>query len=346
MKIEKQLPVTTALDPRASAQVPLPEPPLGARPARASRPHAKRASEALNRQESGFNLQLNQQLSSMQAAEQYLSELSVPLSALKLNVSHQLSSPAANEREAITRRLEKLTDLLKGRSKLAGESLDATLKLRLNEPLRSRFSLQGLESIDAIQRAGQETLIVTAGRTFAEPIALVFEAGMNTEQILRRLNSSLGQAGIRAELDPDGALKFSAPEKDWAKMKDLVRIQGEGKLFAKGSFTKVSSQEEVFGGFIADSKQGSPRELRQLLDSVVASLERITSLREQLGQRQADVREFLARQESQDETNWARTFAEAVFNLQTSKPSQYALVSHTVLAQANLTRFAVVSLLS
>lgn len=353
MKIEKQLPVTTvldprtsALDPRASAQAPLPEAPLSARPAREARPQANRAPETLNRKESGFSLQLNQQLSSMQAAEHYLSELSTPLSGLKLNLSHQLTSPTANEREAISRRLGKLTELLEGRSKLAGESLDATLKLRLNEPLRSRFSLQGLESINTLQRAGQETLIVTAGRAFAEPIAVVLEEGMNTEQILRRLNGSLGQAGIRAELDQDGALKFSAPEKDWAKMKDLLRIQGEGKLFAKGSFTKVSSQEEAFGSFLANAKQDSPRDLRNLLDSVVGSLERVTSLREQLSQRQADVRDFLADQESQDETNWARTFAEAVFNVQTSKPSQYALVSQTVVAQANLTRFAVVSLLS
>jgi hypothetical protein len=346
MKIEKQLPITTALDPRASARTPLPEQPTATKPAREARPQTNRTPETLNHKESGFSLQLNQQLSSMQAADHYLGELSAQLSALKLHLSRQLSSATPAERDAIGRRLVKLNDLLKERSKLSGESLDATLKLRLNEPLRSRFSLQGLESIDAIQRAGQETLIATAGHAFAEPIAVVLEEGMNTEQILRRLNGSLGQAGIRAELDQDGALKFSAPEKDWAKMKDQLRIQGEGKLFPKGSFSKVSSHDDAFGEFPSDIKQGSQRELRQLLESVVTSLDRVNALRDQLSQRQADVREFLARQESLDETNWASTFAEAVFNLQARKPTQFAVISQTVIAQANLTRFAVVSLLS
>lgn len=347
MKIEKQLPVTTALDPRTSTQVPLSDQPVKARTVREPQPHSNRTPEILNHKESGFSIQLNQQLSSMQAADHYLGELSVQLSALKLNISRQLSNAQSNhERDAINRRLEKLHNLQKERSKLSGDSLDATLKLRLNEPLRSRVSLQGLESIDAIQHAGQETLIFTAGRSFAEPIAVVLEDGMNTEQILRRLNGSLGQAGIRAELDQDGALKFSVPEKDWAKMKDQLRIQGEGKLFAKGNFTKVGSHEDVFGSFPLDINQDSQRKLRQLLESVVTSLDRVTALREQLSQRQADVREFLARQENLDEQNWARTFADAVFNLQMRKPSQYAVVSQTVIAQANLTRFAVVSLLS
>lgn len=354
MKIEKQLPVTTALDPRAptydpraTTHAPLPEQSSKARPAREPLLQNNRPAETLNHKESGFSLQLNQQLSSMQAADHYLGELSVQLSALKLNISRQLSNAQSNqERDTINRRLEKLNELLKERSKLSGESLDATLKLRLNEPLRSRFSLQGLESIDAIQRSGQETLIFTAGRAFAEPIAVVLEDGMNTEQILRRLNGSLGQAGVRAELDQEGALKFSVQEKDWVKMKEQLRIQGEGKLFAKGNFTKVGSHEDAFGEFPADINQGSQRELRQLLESVVASLDRVTALREQLSQRQADVREFLARQENLDEQHWARTFADAVFNLQMRKPSQYAVVSQTVIAQANLTRFAVVSLLS
>ena len=57
-------------------------------------------------------------------------------------------------------------------------------------------------------------------------------------------------------------------------------------------------------------------------------------------------KEFLAQQESQDEKQWALNFAGAVFDTQGRKASRYSVVAQTVIAQAQLTRFAVVSLLS
>lgn len=347
MKIDKQLPVTTVLDPRSRSQAQLPDSPIVPR----------RASDAPTRESSGmekplskgagFSLQLNQQLSSMQSAERYLSELSDQLSALKLNLSRQISSPqSTGERENIARSLQQLNSLLEQRAKRSGESLDATFKLRLNEPLRSRFSLQGLESIETVQRSGKEILLFSAGRHLSEPVAVVLDDGMSDEQVLRRFNGSLGQAGIRAELDQEGALKFSAPEADWQQIKQHLRVQGEGKLFSKAAATPVASHDDGLLAFPTELGQDTFRELRQLLDSVVSALDRVGALRDQLSQRQADVREFLARQESQDEKQWALGFASSVFDQRGRKSSGYSVVSQTVLAQANLTRFAVVSLLS
>ncbi len=347
MKIDKQLPVTTVLDPRSRSQAQLPDSPIVQR--RATEARASEAS-GVDKQLSkgaGFSLQLNQQLSSMQSAERYLSELSDQLSALKLSLSRQISSPqSASERENISRTLQQLNSLLDQRAKRSGGSLDATFKLRLNEPLRSRFSLQGLESIDAVQRSGKETLLFSAGRYMSEPLAVIIEDGMSEEQVLRRFNNSLGQAGIRAELDQDGALKFSAPEGDWQNIKQQLRIQGEDKLFRKVSTAPVASYDDGMLAFPVEVSQDTFRELRQLLDSVVSALERVGALREQLNQRQADVRDFLARQESQDEKRWALAFASSVFDHRGRKSLGYSQVSQTVLAQANLTRFAVVSLLS
>jgi hypothetical protein len=347
MKIDKQLPLTTALEPNARAQTPWPNAPETARPPRQRATENRSAEKYPNAKESGFSLQLNQQLSSMQSAEQYLRELSNQLSALKLNISRQLSSPQTSaERESIEQTMRQVNTLLEQRSKLSGESLDATFKLRLNEPLRSHFSIQGLESIEAIQRSGNETLLFNATRTLPEPVAVVLEEGMSEEQILRRFNSSLGSAGIRAELNQDGALKFSAPEQSWQALKVQLKVQGEGKLFAKGAFNPISSHEDGLQSFDIDLKNGSARELRQLLDSVVATLDRVSSLREQLSQRQADVREFLARQESLDEQQWALNFANAVFSRNARASASYGAQAQTVVAQAQLTRFAVVSLLS
>lgn len=346
MKIDKQNPVTNALDTRAQ-----PRPQVAT--ASASRQAAQEPPARETRTpksaggSKGFNLQLNQQLSSMQAADRYLGDLSEQLSTLKLSISRQLSAPqSASERETIAHHLQQANSLLAERSKRSGQSLDANFKLRLNEPLRSRFTIDGLESLETIQHAGKETLLFTAGRALPEPVALVLDEGMSEEQILRRLNSSFGSVGIRAELDPDGALKFSMPENDWQLFKEQLKVKGEGKLFPALGNGIAPTTEDGFLALSAALTQESFRELRQLLDSVVTALDRISSLRQHISLRQEDVREFLAQQESQDEKQWALNFAGAVFDIQGRKASNYAVVTQTVVAQAQLTRFAVVSLLS
>ncbi|WP_346770505.1 hypothetical protein [Pseudomonas sp. 273] len=79
---------------------------------------------------------------------------------------------------------------------------------------------------------------------------------------------------------------------------------------------------------------------------MIDALDRIGTLRDQLRQRQGEIREFLARQADRDEQQWAQDYAASVFNLVRDSGSSYAAVTRTVVAQANLSRFAVVSLLS
>lgn len=345
MKVDKQLPVTTLLDSRTRAQTALPDVPVVRREATARNADTVTVEHSLGKG-AGFNLQLNQQLSAMQSTERYLGDLSDQLSALKLQLSRQLASPqTSGERAAIQQSVQQLNSLLDQRAKRSGDSLDATLKLRLNEPLRSRFKVEGLESLAQVRLAGKETLVFSAGRYFSEPVAVVLDESLSDEQILRRFNSSLGQAGIRAELDADGALKFSAPEQQWQALRTQLRVQGEGTLFAAQS-APVISHEDGLQAFTLEPAQDPVRALRELLDSVVSALSRVQTLREQLHQRQADVRDFLARQDSQDEKQWALGFASSVFSPTGRRQSSYAAVAQTVLAQAHLTRFAVVSLLS
>ncbi len=352
MKIDKQVPVTTSLDTRSLPQVPFRDPATAtpSSPANTTpRPNsdASRASGQFQSKDSGFSLQLNQQLTSMQSADHYLSTLAEQLAALKLNLSRQISSPQANaEKENVSRSLEQVNALLEQRSALSGGSLDATFRLRLMEPLRSHFRLEGLDSVAAIQQSGRETLVFVAGRALPEPLTVALDDGMSEEQVLRNFNSGLGAAGIRAELNQNGELKFSAPEQDWHKIAPQLKVRGEGKLYEAGAFNPVVSQEEGLHGFEFDPQTDSLRDLRQLLDSVVSALDRVSALREQIAQRQQDVSDFLARQESQDEQAWALNFARTVFKQNTHTASSYAVLSQTVLAQAQLTRFEVVSLLS
>lgn len=343
MKIGKQLPAVSAINPQERREALLREAPASLR---AGAPAETTHTETTTSKSTSFSLQLNQQLSSMQSADSYLGDLQTRLSQLKLSLSRQISTPQPDGEDSIRQSVQQVGELLKERSQRSGNSLDATLKLRLTEPVRSRFSLQGLESLENIRQSGRETLLFSGGRQLAEPVAVVLDDEMSDEQILRRFNGSLGQAGIRAELDQNGELKFSAREADWQKLKDQLAVQGEGKLFDKGKYVRVQSHEDQLLSFPEELQLDSFRELRRLLDSVVAGLDKVTSLREQLSNRQKEIREFLARQAHADEKQWAMDFSRSVFTLMQRSPSSYAAVTQTVVAQATISRFAVVSLLS
>ncbi|MCQ4233674.1 hypothetical protein NAV31_08190 [Pseudomonas stutzeri] len=343
MKIGKQLPAVSPASPQERRQVLVPEAPVTSRRAAASE---SAIAEAGQRKSTSFSLQLNQQLSSMQTAESYLADLHNRLSQLKLSLSRELGAPSqAAGQDAIREQFQQVDELLQQRSRRSGNTLDANLKLRLNEPVRSRFSLQGLDSLDTIRQSGRETLLFSGGRQLAEPVAVVLDDNLSDEQILRRFNVTLGNAGIRAELDQHGQLKFSARESDWQQLKGQLAVQGEGKLFAKGA-QRLASEEERALSLPAEPQLDSLRELRRLLDSVVSGLDKVTALREQLSQRQREIREFLARQADADEQQWALEFARELYELMQRSPSSYAAVTQTVVAQANIGRFAVVSLLS
>lgn len=343
MKIGRQLPGVTSINPQERREV---QPRTAPASLRSGVPSEAPAAETSASKSTSFSLQLNQQLSSMQSADNYLGDLQTRLSQLKLSLSRQISSPPPNGEEVVRQAVQEVDALLKERSKRSAKSLDANFKLRLTEPVRSRFSLQGLESLEKIRQSGSETLLFSGGRQLAEPVAVVLDDEMSDEQILRRFNGSLGQAGIRAELDQDGELVFSAREGDWEKLKPQLAVQGEGKLFPKGKYAHLPSQDEQLLSFPEELQLDSFRELRRMLDSVVASLDKVTALREQLSNRQQEIREFLARQAHADEKKWAMDFSRSVFNLMQRSPSSYAAVTQTVVAQATISRFAVVSLLS
>ncbi|MBM7059119.1 hypothetical protein JQX08_00195 [Pseudomonas sp. UL073] len=346
MKVDNQFPAVSAIEPQERRQTQ--NDTQVARTRKAARAPVPQAapSERSAGKSASFNIQLNQQLSSMQSAESYLGELADRLGQLKLSLGRELSSAQGVDRQGLKQQIKDANQMLAERAERSGNSLDATLKLRLHEPVRARFTLQGLESISDVQRAGKETLLFSGGRKLAEPAAVVLDEQMSEQQILRRFNASLGQAGIRAELEQGGTLKFSARESDWQQLKGQLAVQGEGKLFPHGQATRVQSDEEQLVKLPAEAQVDNQRELRRMLDNVINALDKIASLREQLGHRQEEIREFLARQAEQNEQQWAAEYASSVFNLMRDSGSSYAAVTQTVVAQANISRFAVVSLLS
>lgn len=345
MKIETQQPLVTQIDTpgrnrteiqRAPAEARLPQPIAQDKAPRQQAGHAR----------SGYSLQLNRQLTSIQSADSYLTDLASRLDQLKLTLSRQLANPQANEQQELSRNLAKLSRLLAERNTRSGGSLDGNLKLSLNEPARTRFRLPGLDSIYALQAAGSETLIIKAGRRQSEPAVVALDQNLHPEQLLRRFNNALAPAGIRSELDAEGQLVFTSRDSDWQRVQAGVAVQGEGVLFPADQFTEVQPEEEAVLKVAEGTSLHSVAQQRSMLDKVVKVLDRINLLREQLNQRKQEIREFLAQQSEQQDQEWAADYVQSVFGLMQSSLSSYAAVTQTVVAQANLNRFAVVNLLS
>lgn len=293
------------------------------------------------------SLQLNQQLSSVQSAHRYLTQVTEHLLGFKRDLGRSLqgASAGAASAESISRSVTRLNDLLDNRSRLSGASLDAQLSLSLDEPLRSRFVIKGLESLPAVQASGSETLLFNAGRTLSGPIAVVLDDNMSDGQLLRRFNISLAQVGLHAEVNDASQLHFSASESQWQKLKGQMSVQGEDKLFDKGRFSPLQIREENLLGAPLEVPQSGRAPLRQLFDTVDHGLRRINGVVEQLNVRQARARDQLGRQESPEEKRWAHDFAGRVFDTDGRHGAGFSRVAQVVLSQANLSRHRVSGLL-
>ena len=296
----------------------------------------------------GLSLQLNQQSSSIQSAHLYLTQVTEHLSHFKRDLGRSLNSPGKStlDNETLTRSVKRLNDLLENRSRLSAASVDAQLSLNLDQPLRSRFTIQGLESLNQVQASGSETLLFSAGRHMPGPIAVVLDDDMSNSQILRRFNTSLAQAGLHAEVTDEAQLRFSAAEAQWGKLKGQMAIQGEGKLFVGASFTPVQSKEENLLGAPLIAPQNIGRtELRQLLDTVDKGLVRVNGVIEQLNQRQGHAKEQIGRHENKDEKRWAHDFAGRVFEQGAGQGNDYVRMAQWVQCQVNVSRHRVVGLM-
>lgn len=292
-------------------------------------------------------LELNRQQSSMQSAQAYLAQLATHLNAFRRDLGRALDGPAigANDNAAIASAVTRLNELLDNRSRLSGASLDAHLDVNFDEPQRSRFSIEGLESLQGIQASGSETLLFNAGRHLPGPMAVVLDDNMSDMQTLRRFNVGLAPAGLHVRLEDGGRLQFSAVESRWDKLKGQVSVQGEDKLFAKGGFTPIHTQEDNLLGTPLPMPRDDRADLRPLLDIASQGLQRINGVIGQLDQRQAQVLDQLERRESNEQRRWAHDFASRAFARDDS-PAQFKRVAQVVLAQSHVSRHTVLGLLA
>ncbi|CAN7538079.1 hypothetical protein LJR122_003800 [Massilia sp. LjRoot122] len=204
-----------------------------------------------------------------QQAIDYLERVASQLEALKADLSAKITGRSDPARQ-IEARSQQLASALESRRKQAGGGVDAQLGFRDGQPAMTRFRIRGFD-LAALQSAGQQTYAFSVGSSGGPQLTATIEAGMTPEEIAARLDRTLSPVNVRVALDNQQQLVFSAPEAEWAGMKDAIAISGRGR---------VDVAEDPAGLAPEQWNIGNPDALRQSLREVVQALARVRRAQE------------------------------------------------------------------
>jgi len=199
-----------------------------------------------------------------QQALDYLERVASQLEALKADLSAKISGRSDPARQ-IEARSQQLASALEARRKQGGGGVDAQLNFSDGQPAMTRFRIRGFD-VAALQSGGQQTYAFSVGGSGGPQLTATIEPGMTPQEIAARLDRTLSPVKVRVSLDNQNQLVFSAPEGDWAGIKDAIAISGRGR---------VDVQEDPAGLAPEQWKIGDPDALRQSLREVVQALARV-----------------------------------------------------------------------
>lgn len=199
-----------------------------------------------------------------QQAVDYLERVASQLEALKADLSAKISGRADPARQ-IAARSQQLGSLLEARRKQAGGGVDAQLGFSDGQAAMTRFRIRGFD-LAALQAGSQQTYAFSVGSNGGPQLSATIEPGMTPEEIAARLDRTLSPVKVRVALDDKGQLVFSAPESEWAGIKDAIAISGRGRVDANEDPASLAPQQWDIG---------DPDALRQSLREVLQALARV-----------------------------------------------------------------------
>lgn len=182
----------------------------------------------LSRRPVRYNIQLNQQLTTLQQADKYLADTET----LLLNYRHQGS------KRGDTRALQQH---IHQRAALSGGTIDRQLTATLQHTARISFTVP--ESGALLNNPQGETLLFALGEGKAQLAAVTLPPQATQAQTLAHLNTALGKFGIHAQAT-DGQCRFQVDESRWEAVSQSLRVRGEGKRFAQDAWTVLNARAE------------------------------------------------------------------------------------------------------
>ncbi|MGB7800215.1 hypothetical protein [Buttiauxella sp.] len=276
-----------------------------------------------------YNVQLNQQLTAVQQADNYLSQVESQLLQLRYAASHGSRRGELSQEAART-----LTTLLNDRPQLSAGTVDRHLAVNPEQTAQVHFTLPAAQRL--LQNDESETLIFSLAGQRREMVAVSLEAGATPRQDVMRLNQGLGRFGVHATLDKQQSLVFRVDETHWPQISSQLSVRGEGKRFSANEFTALIARPEPAVTDSLSQLAQQPGAMREFQGEVQQALEQLTQQRGKLYSHQDNVRRRINEMATQYQPRQALEHAQALrLHLQTSH-QDYAATARALGAQANL----------
>lgn len=285
-----------------------------------------------------YNVQLNQQLTSVQQADHYLSQVESELLQLRYAVSHGVQRGDATQEAARC-----LSKLLSERTQLSAGTVNRHLAMDPEQAAQVHFTLPAAQRL--LQSDESETLIFSLVGVRREMVAVSLQAGDTPRQDVMRLNQGLGRFGIHASLDKQQTLALRVDETQWQQVSSQLSVRGEGKRFSASEFTALLARPEPA---VTDTLSQLALQLGLLREShgdVQQALEQVTRQRGQLYTHQDNVRRRINEMATQYRPTEALEHARALREHLHNSHQDYAATARALGAQANLRQGTVSNLL-
>jgi len=247
--------------------------------ARASAPEVTSARNAfpeaalISRRPMRYNVQLNQQLTAVQQADNYLAKTETQL--LQLRQASVRGGDISVQENALQKHLSR-------RTQLSGGTINRHLTASLEQKSTVNFTLLGSEKL--LSQPGGETLVFSLGGRQREMAAITLPEEATPRQILTKLNVGLGRLGIHAKQAGTGQLVFSVDESRWDRVSQQLTVRGEGHHYPADAFTLLAPQAENASS--DDVLTLATRREREGQVKLQNTLEHITTQRSKLRQQQ------------------------------------------------------------
>lgn len=304
------------------------------RPAAVSTPSARNAfpeAALLSRRPLRYNVQLNQQLTAVQQADDYLAQTENRLLQLRQAFSQ---GDASRQSGALKTHLER-------RQQLSGGTVDRHLTSSVQQSNSVNFTLPGSEKL--LLNPGGETLVFALGGRERQLAAIALPEEATPRQILTQLNVGLGRLGIHARQAANGQLTFQVAESQWDRVSQQLSVRGEGRHFPADSFTLLAPQAEVASS--DEMLNITQRREWDSLPKMQKTLNHITAQRSQLRQQQLSVSSRIDDMATVYSPQQALETSEALARHLSTSAQQFSTLSTALGAQANVRAGTVKNLL-
>lgn len=227
-----------------------------------------------------YNVQLNQQLTAVQQADDYLLETERQISQLHRAVIQ--GKMDTEVRELAT----KTGQWLQSRVENSAGTIDRQLNASPERATLVKFTLENANKI--VQSSQGETVLFSLSDSPSELVSVRFPAEGTPEQNLLRLNKGLGRLGIHGKMDGRGNMVCSVDEDRFMRISQYLTAKGGGKRFAADSFKPVAVQAEIAteDRLLAITKQpysaGSHTAFERTLEHLTGQLQRLNEHKNQV----------------------------------------------------------------